>query len=65
MIFEITQKGVQPLRAIAGLLQLKSNIRLDREVYVLSTSSAKARGLLIAYLDKFPLKTKKKISYDH
>jgi len=64
MIFEITQKEVKLLQEIAELLSLKGNIRLDRGVYVLYTSEKKAREQLIKYLEEYPLKTKKRISYE-
>ena len=64
IIFEITQKELKPLEEIAELLSLKKNIREDRGVYVLYTSSKSARKKIIKYLDEFPLKTKKRISYE-
>jgi len=63
LVFEITQKEIEPLRQIAKLLGLEQNIRLDRGVYVLATSSFQAREILIKYIDKYPLKTKKRISF--
>jgi hypothetical protein len=63
LVFEITQKEIEPLKQIARLLSLKQNIRLDRGVYVLASSSKQARDTLIQYIDKYPLKTKKRISY--
>jgi hypothetical protein len=63
MVFEITQKEVEPLKEIAKLLSLKKNIRMDRGVYVLYTSDRNARERIIEYISKYPLKTKKRISY--
>jgi hypothetical protein len=63
LVFEISQKEEELLREIANLLLLKNNIRKDTNTFVLATSDSKARNKLISYLDKFPLKTKKHISY--
>lgn len=63
LIFEISQKEIEILQDIANILSLKKNIRKDRNTYVLYTSDYKARIKLINYLDKYPLKTKKLISY--
>lgn len=65
MIFEITQKELKPLKELAELLSLKKNIREDRGVYVLYTSDQTARVKLIEYIDQYPLKTKKRISYGY
>jgi hypothetical protein len=64
MIFEISQKELKPLKEIAELLSLEKNLRDDRGVNVLYTSRLSARNKLIKYLDEFPLKTKKRISYE-
>lgn len=63
IIFEISQKEIEILKEIAEFLSLKKNIRKDQNNYVLYTSNYNARKKLITYLDKFPLKTKKNISY--
>jgi hypothetical protein len=62
-IFEISQKEYDLLKEIANLLNLPNNIRKDRNTWVLHTSDSNARLLLIKYLNKYPLKTKKNISF--
>ena len=65
LIFEISQTEREILEEIGAALSLKRNIRKDRGTYVLSTSSFHARARIIEYLNKFPLKTKKSISFKH
>lgn len=64
VIFEISQKEREILEKIAEFLKLKNNIYLDRGTYVLATSSQDARKRLKKYINKYPLKTKKRIAFN-
>jgi len=64
LIFELTQKDEKLIINCRNLFKsLKGNIRKDRSVYKLSFSGADARNQLIKYLNKFPLKSHKRIVY--
>lgn len=65
IIFQITQDDKEILESIKYLLgnQFKGNIRKDRNTYVLSFSGEKSRKLLNNYLKRYPLRTKKRITW--
>lgn len=65
IIFQITQDEIEILNKFKEILgsQYKGTIRKDRETYVLSFSGKKSRELLNNYLKRYPLKTKKAISW--
>lgn len=61
LVFEITQKEKNVLENIELLFpNFKGKLRKDKEVYVLKVSSKRDQDLLIKYIEKFPLKTRKK-----
>jgi len=65
LIFTITQDDQEILEEIKGLLgkQYKGKVYKDRNTYVLSFSGKRSRKLLKDYISRYPLKTKKAISY--
>jgi len=65
LFFQVTQDEQEILIKIKELFGLthKGQIRKDRTTYVLAVTGKKARELIIKYLLKHPLKTKKRIAF--
>ncbi len=64
LLFEISQKDSELIHSIREIFNLKSNIWFDKEICKLAFSGKMPKGLLIDYLNKFPLKSHKQIIFN-
>jgi len=64
-MFSITQDEKEILEKIKALFGTKHSggVTTDRTTYVFSVAGREGKQLLIDYIDKFPLKTKKQVAF--
>jgi hypothetical protein len=64
-MFSITQDEKEILEKIKALFGTKHSggVTTDRSTHVFSVAGREGKQLLIDYIDKFPLKTKKQVAF--